>query len=540
MTQAPPARSLAASMTRRETLTALSGLMLGMFVVVLSVTVVATSLPRIIADLRGTQSAYTWVVAASLLAMTVSTPLWGKLADLYNRKLLLQLSLALFVLTSALAGLSTGTGQLIACRAVQGVAVGGMMAMATVIIADLLSPRERGRYMGVLGAFTAAGQVSGPLIGGLITDSIGWRWNFYIGVPLAAVTLLVLQRTLHLPTRRRERVRIDYPGIVLISGAVSLLLIWVTLAGQQFAWLSTQTALMLGGAVVLGAVFLLVERHAAEPVLPLDLFRDRTVVLAVVASVCVGVVSIGAAVFLSQYLQLARGKTPTESGLLTLPLVFGTLVASTVAGRLITRTGKWKRYVVAGGVLLPVGIALMGTLRYNTSWFEVALYMAIVGVGTGLLMQNLVLVVQNVLPVFQLGVGTSTITFFRSLGSAAGVSAMGALLAHRVTTLITSDLAKIGVALPEGRSASTIPDLATLPPPIRTIIESAYGEGVGDVFLAITPLLLISLVAVILLPNRALGDKSGLQLAEEVVGSAGLPADVEGVLDHPRGRREGP
>jgi EmrB/QacA subfamily drug resistance transporter len=533
VTDARPDASPGPHMSHREVLEALSGLMLGMLVAILSSTVVSTSLPKIIADLGGTQSSYTWVVTSTLLATTVSTPLWGKFADLFNRKLLLQLSLVVFVIGSGLAGLSTSSGMLIGFRVVQGLGAGGLTALSTVVMADIISPRERGRYMGYLGAVMAVGTLGGPLLGGFITDGIGWRWNFYVGVPIAAVAIIVLQKTLHLPALKRRSVSIDYLGAALISGSVSLLLIWVTLGGQQFAWGSWQTVAMVGGALVMGSLLVVVELRAAEPILPLSLFRNRTVVLAIVASVAVGVAMFGTTVFLSQYMQLARGKTPTESGLLTMPLIIGVLLSSTIAGQLISRTGVWKRYVVAGGVLLVIGMALMGTVRYDTGWTALSVYMFVMGVGVGMVMQNLVLVVQNVLPIRQMGVGTAAVAFFRSLGGAVGVSAMGAILASRVLTLLLEGLTRLHIPASAMGSTTTVPDLSELPGPIRLIVEAAYGEAVGDIFLAAIPVAVIALVAVVLLPNARLGTRSGTELLlEESEAAAGLSpvldeADVE-------------
>ncbi|WP_345718493.1 MDR family MFS transporter [Angustibacter luteus] len=513
-------------MTHGEVLEALSGLLLGMLVAILSSTVVSTSLPKIIGDLGGGQSAFTWVVTATLLATTVSTPIWGKFADLFNRKLLLQTSLFVFVLGSALAGFSQSSGQLITFRVLQGLGAGGLTALSQVVLADIISPRERGRYMGYLGAVMAVGTVGGPLLGGVVTDGIGWRWNFFIGIPLAAVAIAVIQKTLHLaPRARRENVRIDYLGTALIAGSVSLLLIWVTLAGDHFDWVSPTSALMVGGSLLMGVLLVLVERRAAEPVLPMSLFRNRTIALALVASVAVGVAMFGTSVFLSQYMQLARGKTPTVSGLLTIPMMVGLLVSSTIVGQLISRTGIWKRYMVTGAVVLTVGLALMGTVRYDTAWWELAVFMALVGMGIGMVMQNLVLVVQNVLPPRQMGSGSASVAFFRSLGGAIGVSAMGALLAHRVTALVTEGLAALGV---QGNGSGALPNLATLPAPVRAVVESAYGEGVGDVFLAAVPLGVIALIAIAFLPNRPLGTQSASeQLAEEELAAAGMGVDPE-------------
>ena len=505
--------AVAAKRHHRAVLQAMSGLLMGMFVSILAGTVVSTSLPVIIADLKGDQTAFTWVVTATLLATTVSTPVWGKLADLLNRKILVQLALVIFVVGSALAGFAQDTGTLIAFRAVQGLGAGGLTALVQVVMADLISPRERGRYMGYMGAVMAVGTVGGPLLGGFLTDAAGWRWNFYVALPFAVIALVLIQMTLHLPTHRRK-VSVDYLGIVLISSGVSLLLIWVSLGGSQFEWNSLTSWLMLGGSVVLLALAVLVELKVKEPILPLTLFKNRTFVFAVLASLSVGVAMFGASVFLSQYLQLARGNTPTESGLLTLPMVAGLLVSSIVVGQVISRTGKWKRYVVTGSVLLAVGTGLLGTLRFDTPYVLMALYMLVLGAGVGMLMQNLALVTQNSLHFSQMGVGSAAIAFFRSLGGTAGVAVLGAFLGHRITDLATAGLERIGLPA-SAAGGGQIPDLATLPGPIRTVIEAAYGEGVGDVFLLALPLAVVTIVMVSLLPNRPLHTKTTAQLREE-------------------------
>jgi EmrB/QacA subfamily drug resistance transporter len=500
----------------REVLQAMSGLLMGMFVSILAGTVVSTSLPIIISDLKGDQTAYTWVVTATLLATTVSTPIWGKLADLMSRTLLVQLSLIIFVLGSALAGFSQDTNTLILFRVLQGLGAGGLTALVQVVMADLISPRERGRYMGYVGAVMAVGTVGGPLLGGFITDGIGWRWNFYIALPFAVVALLLIQFTLHLPKRSRK-VTIDYLGIVFIASGVSLLLIWVSLGGRQFEWSSGTSWLMLGGSIALLALAVLVELKAKEPIIPLTLFKNRTFVFAVLASLSVGVAMFGASVFLSQYLQLARGNTPTESGLLTLPMIAGLLISSIVVGQVISRTGVWKRYMVLGAVLLTIGISLMGTLRYDTPYVLMALYMLVMGAGIGMVMQNLVLVAQNSLHHSEMGSGSSSISFFRSLGGTAGVAALGAFLGHRIPDLITQGLDRLGVpaSATGGVASGAIPDLSTLPGPIRTVIEAAYGEGVGDVFLLAIPLAVITIVMVALLPNTPLRTKTTEQLRQE-------------------------
>jgi EmrB/QacA subfamily drug resistance transporter len=499
-------------MSHREVLEAMSGLLLAMFVAILSSTVVTTALPRIIGDLGGSQSSYTWVVTSTLLALTVTTPIWGKLSDLFDRKLLVQTGLVLYVSGSILAGLSQSTSWLIACRVLQGIGVGGLTALVQVILSDLVSPRERGRYAGYLGAVFGLGTVAGPLIGGVVTDSLGWRWCFYIGVPFGVAAFIVLQRTLHLPRRRREA-KIDYLGATLIAGGVSSLLIWVSLAGQQYDWASWQTAALVSIGLILTIAAVFVERAAKEPMVPLRLFDDRTVVLAVIASVAVGIAMFGTTVFLSQYMQVARAKTPTESGLLTIPMVVGLFLASTIIGRLVTSSGRYKRYMLTGATLLTAGLALMGTLDETTSLVDLSVFMFVLGAGVGMLMQNLVLVVQNTVRFEDVGSGSSLIAFFRSLGGAIGVSVLGALLAHHASASITNGLAAQGIK-PTG-SADQVPDVSTLPAPVAKIVEHAYGTGVGEIFLIAAPLGLVALAAIALMREVPLGGKSGIDIARE-------------------------
>lgn len=519
-----------AGMTHREVLESLSGILLGMFVSILATSVVSSSLPRIITDLHGAQSAFTWVVTATLLTTTVSTPVWGKLADLVDRKLLIQLALVISVVSAALAGLSHNVGMLIGMRALQGIGAGGLTALGTVLIADIISPRERGRYMGYMGAVMGVGMVGGPLLGGVITDSsLGWRWNFFIGLPFAVAAIIVLQRTLHLPPLVKRKVTIDYAGATLISVGIALLLLWITFAGHSFDWASWQTAAMVGGSVVLLALAVRVESRATEPILPLHLFRNRTLVLSVIGSVAVGIAMFGTSVFISQYMQLARGKTPTESGLLTIPMILGVMVSSTVVGRIISSTGRYKRFMVAGAILLTLGLALMGTIHYDTSFVLVALYMVVLGSGVGMLMQNLVLAVQNTLDVSEIGSGTASVAFFRTLGGAVGVSALGAVLTNRVSDLLVKGLAAIGIdpsALGGTGGTSRLPDLATLPAPVRTVVEQAFGDAVADLFLLAAPIALVSLVTVLLMKEVPLGNRSGIQQRLGTGSEATEPTDA--------------
>ncbi|MDO9353731.1 MAG: MDR family MFS transporter [Solirubrobacteraceae bacterium] len=515
----PPVDHAAAEdsgMSHRQILEAMSGLMLGMFVAILSSTVVSTSLPIIVSDLGGSQSAYTWVVTSTLLALTVSTPVWGKLADLYNRKTLVQVGLVIYTTASIFAGLSQNMEQLIFFRVIQGIGVGAMTSLVQVILSDLVSARERGRYSGYLGAVFGVGTVVGPLLGGLLTDGLGWRACFYVGVPFSVAAFIVLQRTLKLPRRPRGEVHMDYLGILTIAGSVSALLIWVSLAGHQFDWLSVQTAILVPLGLLLGVLAVAVERRARQPLVPLRLFGERTVVLSVIASISVGIAMFGTTVFLSQYLQLARGMTPTESGLLSIPMVFGLFLSSTIIGRKVSATGRYKKWMLVGATMLTVGLALMGTLDERTSLIELGAFMLIIGGGVGMLMQNLVLIVQNSVSAQDMGSGSSLIAFFRSLGGATGVSVLGAVLATQAASSIKDGLAEAGASSAGGAlSSGKVPDLSTLPEPVVRIVEHAYGIGVGDIFLVATPLSLIALIAVAFLKEVPLGTKSGLDLARE-------------------------
>ncbi|MCX5398148.1 MFS transporter [Streptomyces sp. NBC_00102] len=505
--------SAGAPMTHREIMEALTGLLLGMFVAILSSTVVSNALPHIISDLGGGQSAYTWVVTASLLAMTATTPIWGKLSDLFSKKLLVQIALVIYVLGSCAAGLSTSSGMLIVFRVVQGIGVGGLSALAQVVLAAMISPRERGRYSGYLGAVFAVATVGGPLLGGVITDTswMGWRWCFYVGVPFAIIALFVLQKTLKLPVVKRD-VKVDWTGAFFISAGVSLLLLWVTFAGDKYAWGSWQTVVMLVGVVALIGAFVFTESKAREPIIPLRLFRNRTITLASVASLFVGVAMFAGTVFFSQYFQLARGKSPTMSGVMTIPMIAGLFLSSTISGQVITKTGRWKAWLVSGGVLVTAGLGLLGTIRYDTTYWHVAIFMFLVGAGVGMMMQNLVLAAQNQVAPQDLGAASSVVTFFRSLGGAIGVSALGAVMANRVTHYVTDGLSDLGVKS-TGGTGGGIPDLATLPAPMRAVVEAAYGHGVGDVFLFAAPCALLAFLFAIFIKEVALRTNTGSEAA---------------------------
>ncbi len=500
MTQTQPAAApTPGAMTHREVLEALSGLLLAMFVAMVSSTVVTNALPRIVADLGGSQTGYTWVVVATLLTMTATTPLWGKLADLYDKKILVQSALVIFTIGSLIAAAAPSMEVLIGARAVQGLGVGGLTALVQVVIATMVSPRERGRYSGYIGAVFALATVSGPLIGGVIVDSpLGWRGCFFVPIPVAALALVVLQRRLHLPRTTRQ-VSIDWLGALLIVGGVSILLVWVSLAGQQYDWVSATSGLLVAVGVLVIAAALYVEgRVATEPVIPLRLFRDRTTVLATVASAMIGVAMFGSTVYLSQYFQLARGMSPTEAGLMSIAMVGGLLVTSIVTGRVITATGCWKRYLVGGALVTTVGFALLGTIDDTTSLWVVGGFMALIGLGIGATMQNLVLAVQNNTAQADMGAASAAVAFFRTMGGAVGVSALGALLNHQVGDQVATGLARLGIdGAGQGGDGSTIPDVSTLPAPVRDLYQQAFGEATGHLFLVAVPFAAIALLCIL-------------------------------------------
>ncbi|MEU5840515.1 MDR family MFS transporter [Rhodococcus sp. NPDC047139] len=501
-------------MTHREILVVLSGLLAALFTAMLSSTIVSTALPTIIADLDGTQTQYAWVITTALLANAASTPIWGKFADLFNKKLLVQLGILIFVGGSVLAGMAQNVPILLAARVVQGIGMGCLTALVVAIIGSIIPPRTRGRYSGYMGAVMAVAMSGGPVLGGVIVDTLGWRWCFFVSVPIAVVALMLLQRTLHITTVRRENVSIDWLGATLITAAVSVLLIWVSFAGKAgyYEWVSVESALFVGAGLVLLIATVFVETKVADPIIPPKIVTERTTALAIIASVAVGIGLFGATTFLGQYFQTARAYSPTVAGLLTIPMVAGTLVSSMLSGQLITRFGKWKGFLIGGAVLQMVGFGLLGTVDHLTSLTLIGVYIAIVGLGTGMLMQNLVLAVQNTVSVRNIGAASSSVAFFRTFGGAIGVSVLGSILADRVATLSADGLAKLGVDTSGGGSGGSL-DFSAMPAPVAEVVRAAYGDGTATLFLVAAAFAVVTLIAVMLIPNRAL--RTTLDLVEE-------------------------
>jgi EmrB/QacA subfamily drug resistance transporter len=477
----------------RRILVVLGALMLGMFLAALDQTIVATALPTIAGDLHGLNHLY-WVVTAYLLTTTISTPLWGKLGDLYGRKNLFQLAIVIFLVGSMLSGLSQSMVELIAFRAVQGVGAGGLMVGAQAIIGDVVPARQRGKYMGYFGVVFGVTSVAGPLAGGLFTQHLSWRWIFYINVPIGIVALFVIAAVLHLPTNRVHH-KIDWAGISLLSAGVTAIILMTTWGGTQYRWGSAPILGLALVSVVLLVAFCVVETRSTEPVIPLALFRNRTFSSASGVGFIIGVAMFGAIIYLPLYLQAVHGATPTASGLEVLPVVTGMLITFIVSGRLVTRTGRYKIFPVAGSAVLTVGLVLLSRLGPHTTLPVAASYMFVVGLGVGLVLQVLVVAVQNAVPYSQLGVATSTATFFRTIGGAFGVSALGAVFDSRLLSQLSAHATKAQLRLLHGGSITANPaQIDHLPPAQRAVVVDAFSHALQDVFLVAVPFAALAVV----------------------------------------------
>ncbi|MGN9791010.1 DHA2 family efflux MFS transporter permease subunit [Streptomyces sp. OZ13] len=477
---------------RRTVLVAIGALLLGMLLAALDQTIVATALPTIVSELGGMDH-LSWVVTAYMLAATAATPLWGKLGDQYGRKKLFQTAIVIFLVGSALCGISQNMPQLIAFRAVQGLGGGGLMVLSMAIVGDLVSPRERGKYQGLFGAVFGATSVLGPLLGGFFTEHLTWRWVFYINLPIGVVALLVIAAVLHIPVRQ-TRHTIDYLGTFLIASVATCLVLVASLGGTTWAWGSARII----GLAVLGAVllvaFVAVERKAAEPVLPLKLFRIRTFTLVAVISFIIGFAMFGAMTYLPTFLQVVQGISPTMSGVHMLPMVFGLLLTSTVSGQIVSRTGRWKVFPIVGSAVTALGLLLLHQLEQTSSTWQMSLFFFVFGAGLGLVMQVLVLVVQNAVGYEDLGVATSGATFFRSIGASFGVAIFGTIFTNRLEHKLTDALA--GQQVPPGAGPAELAAdpraIAELPSDLRPSLLDAYSTAITDVFLYALPVVALA------------------------------------------------
>jgi EmrB/QacA subfamily drug resistance transporter len=486
-TVAAPTRPV---LSHRQILLLMSGLMTGMLLAALDQTIVGTALPTIVGKLGGINH-YSWVVTAYLLASTASTPLYGKVSDLYGRRPVLMFAIGAFTLGSLLAGASQNMTQLIVTRGIQGLGAGGLMTLAFTIISDVLPPRDRARYQGLFGAVFGLASVAGPLVGGYFAQH-DWRWIFYINVPIAILAIVVCNQVLRLVPHHKREHRIDWLGAVLMVGAVVCLLLALSFGGSTgWAWGSGRIIGLFVAFAVLAVAFLLVELRAAEPVLPLRLFRHPTFSIANAATFILGFSMFGAIIYVPLYLQIVKGATPTKSGLLMLPMMAGIIFTSIASGRVISHVARYKWFTVAGTAIMAGGLGLFTRLQVDTPLWQAFIFMLVIGIGLGMAMQPLILAVQNSLDLRDMGAGTSAATFFRSLGGSVGVAALGAVLSNQLAGL-------------RGTSINDPASLKKLPPAALDAIQHLFVRALHPIFLVAALVSLVAVVLCLMLPDSVL------------------------------------
>jgi EmrB/QacA subfamily drug resistance transporter len=515
-------------LTHRQVMLVFSGLMLGMLLAALDQTIVATALPTIVASLHGEEH-LSWVVSAYLLASTASTPLYGKVSDLFGRKGLFQFAIVVFLVGSALSGLSQNMTELIVFRAVQGLGAGGLIALAMAIVGDVVSPRERGKYQGYFGAVFAFASVMGPLLGGLLTEHLSWRWVFYINLPIGAVALVVTTSVLRLPFRRMPH-RIDVVGSGLLVAGVSALLLVTVWGGSQYPWGSPVVIGLLVGGMALIGLFVWWERRASEPVLPPRLFQLDIYNVSSGLSFLQAMAMFGAVIYIPFYLQIAHGVSLTVSGLLLTPLMAGMLVMSIVSGRLVTRTGRYRVFPIVGTVVMVAGIVLLTFLGAHTSYLQLSSDLVLLGAGMGLVMQNTVLATQNAVEVRDMGTATSALTFFRSLGGVFGTAFFGAIFVNRLNAWLPRLLPAGfhgGGRVQATTGGFNVPPqvIDSLPAAVRRAITGAMVHAMDTVFLVAVPFAVLTVVLALLLREVPLRDTAGLMAEPEVPAVPATAAD---------------
>ncbi|MEW1862354.1 MFS transporter [Streptomyces sp. NBC_00669] len=518
-TAAAPAAAPGEQQDKRAVRIAIGALALGLLLAALDQTIVSTALPTIVSDLGGIDH-LSWVVTAYLLASTAATPLWGKLGDMYGRKRLFQSVIVIFLIGSALCGISQSMGELIAFRALQGLGGGGLIALSMAIVGDIVPPRDRGRYQGVFGGVFGAASVLGPLLGGVFTEQLSWRWVFYINLPIGIVALAVIAAVLHIPVRRTAH-RIDYAGMAVVAAAATCLVLVTSLGGTTLAWSSPGIIVLAVVGVALVAVFVMIERRAQEPVLPPGLFKVRTFVICSGISFIIGFAMFGAMTYLPTFLQVVHGYSPTLSGVHMIPMVVGLLLASTGSGQIISRTGRYKVFPILGTAVTAVGLILLHQLDEFTATWVMSLYFFVFGFGLGLVMQVLVLAVQNAVGYEDLGSATSGTTFFRSIGASFGVSVFGTVFTNQLSDKLGSALR--GVRVPAGfdpaRLQADPTAIAGLPSAIKAPVLHAYSQSITTVFLWAVPVALLGFVLAWLLREQPLRGSVTAPDANETFGT---------------------
>ena len=523
------------TLTHKEIMFVLSGLMVGMLLAALDQTIVSTALKRIVEDFNGLEH-YTWVVTAYLLTSTASTPLYGKISDLYGRRPVFQFAIITFLIGSFAAGAATSMTQLIAFRAVQGLGAGGLMSLTFVIIGDIISPRERGKYQGYFGGVWGLSSVAGPLLGGYFSDHAqilgvtGWRWIFYINLPFGIAALIITSMSLHIPKVKREH-SIDYLGALLLVSGVSALLLGISVYGPQDGWQASKTLLTLAAALVLILLFIFQESRAKEPILPLTLFKNHTFSVTSVMAFIIGAGMFGAIIMLPLYLQVVKGDSATSAGLKLIPFMIGIVSMSIVSGKMITKHGHYKRFPIIGLALMTVGLAMLSTLTESTPFWQLSIYSILIGAGLGFSMQTIVIALQNAVDFKDLGVATSANTFFRSIGATMGVALFGTVYASRLAHNLPIEIEKLRVSNPAALVGAT-PEkfealkentavLQTFSPELQVGIINAFVNSFHIVFLTAVPVTVIGFFIAFMLRETPLRTGVGHQAAkEEAAGEA--------------------
>ncbi|TGB05712.1 MDR family MFS transporter [Streptomyces sp. MZ04] len=501
-------------------------LMVTMLLAMLDNMIIGTAMPTIVGELGGLEH-LSWVVTAYTLATAASTPIWGKLGDMYGRKGAFMTSIVIFLVGSAASGMAQDMGQLIGFRALQGLGAGGLMVGVMAIIGDLVPPRERGKYQGMMAGVMALAMIGGPLVGGTITDHWGWRWSFYINLPLGVVALLAVSAVLHLP-KKRSKVRIDYLGAALLTVGITSIVLVTTWGGTEYAWDSAVIMELIGIGVASLIGFLFVQTKAAEPIMPLHIFKSRNFTLMSVIGFITGFVMFGAVLFLPLYQQSVQGASATNSGLLLLPMLGAMMVVSLVAGRVTTNSGRYKAFPIVGGALLVVGLFLLSQMDTETSRLTSGIYMAVLGAGMGCLMQITMLVAQNSVEMKDMGVGSSSTTLFRTLGSSFGVAIMGALFNNRVNDVMTERAGALGGNVTEKSAQLDAASLAKLPEAARDAYQHAVSAGTHSAFLLGAAISVVALIAAFFVkevPLRGAGPKDSEPTDSEPTDSE--PTDSE-------------
>jgi EmrB/QacA subfamily drug resistance transporter len=502
---------------KRRLLIVLGALMMGMFLAALDQTIVSTALPTIAGDLHGLNH-LSWVVTAYLLASTITMPLWGKLGDLYGRKMFFQSGIVIFLVGSMLSGLSHSMLELISFRAVQGVGAGGLMVGSQAVMGDLISPRERGRYMGMFGAVFGVSSIAGPLLGGLFTEHLSWRWVFYVNIPLGIVALFVVASVLQLPKHRTKH-KVDYLGTALLGAGVTAVILLTTWGGTTYPWNSAPIWSLGAVTVAVITAFVYLERRVPEPLMPPSLFRSKVFNLASAVGFLVGLVMFGAMIYLPLYLQTVHGASPTSSGLQLLPIIGGMLIAFNISGQLTSRWGRYKVFPIMGCALTTVGLTLLSTLQVNTPLLVSSCYMFVIGLGIGFVMQIIVVIVMNAAPQEYLGTATSSATFFRSIGGAFGVAIFGAIFNSRLFVELPKYLPATALKAMKAVSGNSIASnpaqIDALPAPIHHGFVEAFGHSLTFMFLVGVPFAIVAFVLCWLIPEVPLRDRAFVSVGLE-------------------------